>query len=113
METRKKLHELIDLVMDLTQEGVFEPAIEIEGCFVAGTGTTNFQLRVSKMADIEYFNAARADRQYDAVSYASQPVTHDNLVRAVTWLKRKHNEAQQRTTGVRCCSCGKELTREV
>ena len=99
-DTRKKLHELIDLLMDLTQEDVFKPALEIKGYILYDNDEPDFDLRVFNKIDIDYFCAESGHNQYDALSYASQPVNYENLVRAITWIKRKHKEAQYHTVGL-------------
>ena len=96
-DTRKKLHELIDLMVDLVQADIFQPALEIKGYILSDNGEPYFELRLINNQESEYFCAAGVDSQYDALSYAWQPISYDNLVRAIAWLKRKHKEAQVHT----------------
>lgn len=92
-EAREKLLELVSLVFDLNQKTFFKVALEIKGYLLSDSNEPYFDLRiVGNSLNSEYFCAASPHRQYDALSYSTQPACYDNLVRAITWLKRKNKE---------------------
>lgn len=96
-DVREKLTELVNLTLDLNQYRKFEINLEFKAFLADDDNLPYFILCVDMNRDgNQYFSAHAINTQYDD-GYALQPITHENLTRAIVWLNRKHKEFTQQS----------------